>query len=371
LKPIPTDMRVWQKASDLLARDIAPFGGLASPLLCWLGALGLVLFAAWQAGRLIVGVRRAARPFVTLAPRLREMAERIEATDLARAYDRAHVDRRPTSPQTPDEEADVDRLRELDEAMREFDALRRPWIQFRKTLLIEHVPWFREPRVYSTRRAEEFFTPDAVLGRRIDLGFFGQVPSLITGLGLLLTFVAICIGLSRLHADGQSIAGIPGLINGLAGKFLTSIVGLICANLFVLLERPAVRSLLAARAELVALLDESFPRRTVEDLVDELRRADGRGREMRDALTGVIQSLEESQSRVQRQIASLVERLAAATAPEAAAPARAATAAPGRGAATAPEAGVRAQASAPGPAGVRRIERVSPNGTPAADPLAR
>ena len=29
---------------------------------------------------------------------------------------------------------------------------------------------------------------------------------------------------------------IQGLINGLAGKFLTSIVGLLCANVFVLLE---------------------------------------------------------------------------------------------------------------------------------------
>ena len=33
--------------------------------------------------------------------------------------------------------------------------------------------------------------------------------------------------LRELHADGHTIDGIPGLINGLAGKFLTSIVGLI------------------------------------------------------------------------------------------------------------------------------------------------
>jgi hypothetical protein len=355
-------MRVWQALTDLLARDVAPFGGLASPVLCWLGALGLVAFAGWQAIRLVAGVRRAALPFVTLEPRLREMAERVEATDLARAYDRAHVDRRPTAPQTPDEEADVDRVRELDQAMREFEALRRPWIQFRKALLIEHVPWFKEPRVYSTRRAEEFFTHEAVLGRRIDLGFFAQVPSLITGVGLLLTFVAICIGLSRLHADGQTIAGIPGLINGLSGKFLTSIVGLVCANLFLLLERPAVRSLLADRAEFVALLDESFPRRTVEDLVDELRRADGRGREMRDALTGVIHTLEESQSRIQRQVSSLVERLAGA-APEATPGAQRPAAAPEP--APVPR---RMAAGAAEPAPVPRAERPPRIARPSAEP---
>ena len=115
-------------------------------------------------------------------------------------------------------------------------------MQYRKTLLIEHVPWFKQPRVFSSRRAEEFFTPEVVL-RGVDLGWTAQVPGLITGLGLLLTFVALATGLSRLHADGAGITGIAGLVNGLAGKFLTSIVGLVCANVFLLLERPTVRRL--------------------------------------------------------------------------------------------------------------------------------
>jgi hypothetical protein len=92
--------------------------------------------------------------------------------------------------------------------------------------------------------------------------------------------------LSRLHADDQTITGIQGLINGLSGKFLTSIVGLVCANVFVLLERPAVRRLLASHGEFLTLLDESFPRRTVEDLLDELRR----GRTGRDRAADEIQS---------------------------------------------------------------------------------
>jgi hypothetical protein len=255
-------------------------------------------------------VRRAVAPFDQLRPRLQEMAERLEATDLDRAYDRAYRDRRPTVAEDADREsAGFDRLRELDQAMREVGALRRPWMQYRKTVLVEHVPWFKEPRIFSTRRAEEFFTPEAVLAGRIDLGFVAQVPSLITGLGLLLTFVAICIGLGRLHADGQTIGGIAGLINGLAGKFLTSIVGLVCSNAFVLLERPVVRLLMDRHAEFLALLDASFPRRTAEDLLDELRRGEGQGREMRDALAGVMRALEANQVRVQAQITALVERL--------------------------------------------------------------
>lgn len=355
-------MGIWSGILDLLTRDVSVWGGLRSPLLSWLGSAGLVLFFAWQLARLLVEARRASQPFLRLRPRLVALAEHVEQSDLGEAYDRAfaRVDEPPARGETARPGAlDLEGLRDLDQAMRDAPGFRRPWVQFRKTLLIEHVPWFKEPRIFSTRRAEEFFTQDAVLGSRIDLGFFGQVPSLITGIGLLLTFVAICVGLSRLHAEGQTITGIQGLINGLAGKFLTSIVGLVCANLFLLLERPVVRRLLDLQGEFLTLVDESFPRRTVEDLLDALvrHRAGGtapaavgraeeggrRGSALSDrlhtsiddlsdvvrslsdrleespeavaALTAAVQSLERSQLRAQSQIASALERLTAFAGP--------------------------------------------------------
>jgi hypothetical protein len=350
-------MSSLDRLTDFLARDVALWGGLSSPMLSWLGSAGLVLFFLWQVGRLVVEAARARQPFVRLRPALTALAERVEATDLEQAYGRAVADGR--EPATALDGAScvvaVEQVRALDRVMRETGVFRRPWIQLRKTLLIEHVRWFKEPRVFSTRRAEEFFTQDAVLGSRIDLAFFAQVPSLITGLGLLLTFVAICIGLSRLHADGQTVTGIQGLINGLSGKFITSIVGLVCANLFVLVERPLVRGLLRRHAEFLALLDESFPRRTAEDLLDALARhhpslvVAGRGeheesgegapsetpelqttieglaeairlltervQEPRDAvrtLTAALHSLEASQSRTHAQLGALLDRLGAA-----------------------------------------------------------
>jgi len=58
----------------------------------------------------------------------------------------------------------------------------------------------------------------------------------MTGMGLMFTLLAILIGRSELHANGSEIDGIQELINGLSGKFVTSIVGLACANAFTLLE---------------------------------------------------------------------------------------------------------------------------------------
>lgn len=297
-------MTILSAATDLLARDVSLWGGLTSPLFSWLGSAGLLVFFGWQIVRLFLDASRASAPFLHVRALLTALANEVEASDLRHAYERAFADDQPAPDGKPSASGatDIDRVVRLDAAMRETGMLRRPWVQFRKTLLIERVAWFKEPRIFATRRAEEFFTAEAVLEPSIDLGAYGQVPSLIAGIGLLLTFVAICIGLSRLHADGSTITGIQGLINGLAGKFLTSIVALVCANLFVLLERAPVRRLHALHEEFLTLLDESFPRRTAEDLLDELR-----------TLSVAVQALGKNQLRSRAEIATLADRVSALT----------------------------------------------------------
>lgn len=301
---------------DFLARDITILG-LTSPLLSWLGSLGLLAFFGWQAWKLLADVRQASTPFLRVRPVLQSLAKEMEGADLRQAYERAFTggrDPRRQGSTTGSPATDLTRLKKLDQAMRDIVAFKRPWTQYRKTLLIEHVAWTTEPRIFSTRQAEELFPQEAVIGHRVDVGFYSQVPSLITGLGLLLTFVAICIGLTRLHADGQTISGIQGLINGLAGKFLTSIVGLTCANLFVLVERPALNRLRASHAEFLALLDESFPRRTVEDLLDALRHEQSRVRVGRDdrgaAAERLAQEVEERINQPITELTAMVRSLA-------------------------------------------------------------
>jgi hypothetical protein len=72
------------------------------------------------------------------------------------------------------------------------------------------------------------------------------------------------IGLSKLHANGSQIEGIQGLINGLAGKFVTSVVGLACANGFMILEKSLSYRLANQHRHVVALLDEMFPRKVTD-----------------------------------------------------------------------------------------------------------
>ena len=183
---------------------------------------------------------------------------------------------------------DCDDLNTLDKAMQKEPMFLQLWAQFRKTLILEHVPWFVEPRIFCTRRAEDIFTQDALLSHRVNLAFYNQLPSLVTGIGLLLTFLALFIGLSKLHADGQEIVGIQGLINGLAGKFLTSIVGLIAANLFTLIEKPMVSRLMKAHHTFLGLLDKLFPRKTMEQMLEQLTPTQSEHREGRQASGGEL-----------------------------------------------------------------------------------
>jgi hypothetical protein len=171
---------------------------------------------------------------------------------------------------------------------------RGPWAQYRMTLILEQVPWFVEPRIFSTRRAAEVFTEETLTANRVNLAFYRQFPSLVTGIGLLLTFLALFIGLGKLHAEGSEIVGIQGLINGLAGKFLTSIVGLIVANMFMFIEKPLLSRLMKAHHTFIGLIDQLFPRKTMEQMLEQLTSIQGElprdqstsGGELREHLGG-------------------------------------------------------------------------------------
>ncbi len=257
---------------EFLSRDAAFFGGPESPMLSWIGSFGIVLFFLWHVIRLRLDVSGVQRPFNRVRQKLIALADERGDVDRERFTNHALVGFATPAGQAASSPTriDCDDLQAVETAMQKEPMFRQPWAQFRKTLILEHVPWFVEPRIFSTRRAEEIFTQDTLLSHRVNLAFYSQLPSLVTGIGLLLTFLALFIGLSKLHADGHDIAGIQGLINGLAGKFLTSIVGLIAANLFTLIEKPMVFRLMNEHHSFLSLIDKLFPCKTMEQMLEQL-----------------------------------------------------------------------------------------------------
>ena len=263
---------------ELLSRDVAFLGGPHSPMLSWLGSLGILLFFLWHVFKLRKEVTSVREGFEKISPMLATLVTERGDVDRERFLQNPKNEARIQGSQTATSSTriDSDDLQRLDAGMENESMFRDSWMQYRMTLILEQVPWFLEPRIFSTRRAEEIFTQEALMANRVNLSFYNQFPSLVTGMGLLLTFIALFIGLGKLHADGSEIVGIQGLINGLAGKFLTSIVGLIVANLFTFIEKPIVSRLMNAHHSFLGLIDQLFPRKTMEQILEQLTSIQGK-----------------------------------------------------------------------------------------------
>jgi len=70
----------------------------------------------------------------------------------------------------------------------------------------------------------------------------------------------------------MDVKGIGGLINGLSGKFVSSVTAVTCAVLFVFVERIAYSRPHAAYREIIAMLNPKFRRKSAEYLLYQIQR---------------------------------------------------------------------------------------------------
>jgi hypothetical protein len=249
---------------EWLTHDVTVVGGLQSPVLSWIGAAGILILCLWHSAVLLRGLLQIqgtlARFHSSVAPlvRARQQVSKDWLIIPALAKKRARLD---VSSET---RRDLDDLHTLDRTVRSEQDFARDWFSYRKTLAVEQSAWFLEPTVHSQRSASEFFSFESLCAAHLNVRFYRQLPAFMTGMGLMFTFLAILIGLSKLHANGSEIDGIQGLINGLSGKFVTSIVGLACANAFTLLEHSFWHRLDNQHRECISLLDAMFPQRATD-----------------------------------------------------------------------------------------------------------
>ncbi len=245
-----------------LGHDVAVGDHVQSPMLSWIGAGGILALCVWHSMQLIRGQLRIRQALVRVHGQIARLVVERRKVSKDWVWIPALSKRPERSAASPSARRDLDDLYELDRVLRSEPDLITSWLSYRKTLGIEHLAWFLEPTVYSQRPAVEYFSFETLCANRLNINFYRQLPSVLTGIGLMLTFLAILIGLSKLHANGSQIEGIQGLINGLAGKFVTSVVGLACANMFGLLEHSVWHRLEKQHRACIALVDEMFPQKS-------------------------------------------------------------------------------------------------------------
>lgn len=148
--------------------------------------------------------------------------------------------------------------------------------EFEKTLLVEgEAP----STIYRTCSASDVFSPLTAIQSRINTRFYEAVPSIITGFGLLLTFSAILWGLSHIHesldpiTQVKKIEGVQELVFSLSGKFLSSVVALVCAIIFTLVERTIEGKLERHLHKLTHALNTMLDRKAAEQLLYDIKAA--------------------------------------------------------------------------------------------------
>jgi ABC-type transporter Mla subunit MlaD len=126
------------------------------------------------------------------------------------------------------------------------------------------------------RPLREILPVEDVVGSHYHHAFHAAVPGILTGLGLALTFLAILLALAGVTYSKtdltEPVKGMEGLINGLSGKFVSSILALVLSVLFTFLERATTRNVRRSHEELLALTSQVFPYLSPSRILLDLQR---------------------------------------------------------------------------------------------------
>lgn len=144
--------------------------------------------------------------------------------------------------------------------------------------LLKGTGWQGESRYWLQEDHESKWNREPFVERFANMEFLGSVPAVLTGLGLIGTFVAIAYGLLGLSpGEGGVINGVNGLLEGLGGKFTSSIGALSFALIFQLIDTGGLQpSFSKSRRLFLDAVDDSFPRlsptQQVADILESQRK---------------------------------------------------------------------------------------------------
>ena len=116
---------------------------------------------------------------------------------------------------------------ELNNVFKESSVLGHHWHEFVEGTLLS------ENSVKNTKEAGHYFNRDTVLYGYVNLSFYNSLPNILTGLGILGTFLGLLSGVSQVSI--KDITTIEALLGGAAVAFSTSIAGLLSSIVFTLI----------------------------------------------------------------------------------------------------------------------------------------
>ena len=175
--------------------------------------------------------------------------------------------------ETEGEEGFAADFHEIDEALRANPTMEHAWHEFSETLIFPK-PEDETEKVRNTQKASAYFNRGSLLGG-LNLRFYNALPNLLTGSGIMFTFIGLVVGIGLagggLASDDidQQRQALQQLLGGAALAFVTSIVGLFTSMAFSWYEKHHVHRFDRLCARLTRALDARLERVTPEYLAQE------------------------------------------------------------------------------------------------------
>ena len=130
--------------------------------------------------------------------------------------------------------------------------------------------------MYNAVDPAKFFNMENIVSPHINLRFYATLPGILTGLGILGTFVGLSIGLSKITfftgtVDiGNISKGIQELLSSAQLAFSTSIWGIGLSILFLIVERRTISNIEENVRDLLRSFESIFERKTSESILSEV-----------------------------------------------------------------------------------------------------
>jgi hypothetical protein len=231
--------------------------GLDAPKFAWLASAVLLLVPLCVLAFLYWKIRRQSSVLSEVAERLERLRLRIS----------------PDFVQSSQAGLPGGAYEALKDILRSSPTLVQAWNSYASTVVTRPAKC-GEDRFWASEGAESSFTEAALWGGQLNRDFYNSLPGVVTSTGLLFTFLAILVALLDVRIDTQTnqIQGLPLLIEGLSGKFVSSIAALLAATIFLLAEKPLLHRLSKGRLHLISSIDVLMPRLSSTRVMAEMQR---------------------------------------------------------------------------------------------------
>ncbi len=190
-----------------------------------------------------------------------------------------------------------------------------PWKAFVETL-VRPAPGSNDP-IRNTGEVSWYLNDATIIVPKIDFRWYESMPNLLTGGGILGTFLGLAFGVgaasSGLSSDDpeEMISSLQQLLDGASLAFVTSIVGIGCSIVFVLILRRFSRKLHRSLDDWVSAIESRLVRVTSEGVaLDQLEQAKRAVTQLERFNTELIFSLEKAlDEKIAGRLSPQLERL--------------------------------------------------------------